>query len=142
MDIFINILIFLHIFGLVLGLGSGMANSRIGPMLVTADEGQRSLLASIVQMLSKNGHVGLGLLWVTGLLVVWLKYGGAGGFDNWFWAKMVFVVVLSASVGMSGAAARKLKAGDMSVLPLLKRVGMVSGLSALVAVLCAVFAFH
>jgi len=141
MDILINILIFLHLFGLVIGMGSGIALSRIGPLYGTSSEEQRKLLFRLAMMLGKNGHIGLGLLWITGPLVVWLKFGTLD-LGPWFWAKMVLVVILSASIGMGSAAFRKFAAGDMAASARVALTSRISGLAGLLIILTAVFAFN
>lgn len=140
MDILVNILLFLHFFGLVLGMGSGMALSN-ATRIVTAAPAE-SGFERFTGMLARNGHIGLGLLWVTGLLMVWLRYGGVGAFSVWFWIKMVLVVVLSAAVGMGAAAYRKAKAGDGEAARRAKIASTVSGLSGIGIIFAAVFAFN
>lgn len=142
MDILINLLIALHILGLVIGMGSGMANARLGPMYGTASAEQRSLLFKIGSMLGKNGHIGLGLLWITGILVVWLKYGGVGEFTFWFWVKMVLVVALSASIGIGSSAYRKFAAGDMGASARVAIAGKISAVCGVLVIVSAVFSFQ
>lgn len=138
MDVFINILIFIHIFGLVLGMGSGMSMS-IAQRLVTEPT---TGFEKLTDALARNGQVGLALLWISGLLVVWLKFGGISGLSFWFWIKMVFVVVLSAALGIGAASYRKAKAGDKDAAKRAKLAGMTSGLSGLIVIFSAVFAFN
>lgn len=142
MDIVVKFLLFLHFFGLVIGMGSGLAMSRMGPLAQNASDDQRSVLFSAGKMLSQNGHIGLGLLWVTGLLMVWLKYGALDGLGIFFWIKMILVVVLSASIGMASAAYKRVRAGDASAMPRVKMFGMINGLAGLGVILSAVFAFN
>mgnify|MGYP000392144044 CR=1 FL=1 len=142
MDIVIKILLFLHFFGLVIGMGSGVAMSRMGPLAQNANDDQRSILFTAGKMLSQNGHIGLGLLWVTGLLMVWLKYGSVDGMSVYFWIKMILVVILSASIGMASAAYKRVRGGDLSAMPRVKMFGMINGLAGLGVILSAVFAFN
>lgn len=141
MEILINILIFLHILGLVIGMGSGVALSRLGPFYGQISEDQRGVLFKFAFLLGRNGHIGLGLLWVTGILVVWLKYGGVADFSWWFWAKMVLVVILSASIGMGSAAFRKFAAGDMGASARAAMAGKINAVAGVLIILSAVFAF-
>jgi len=138
MDILINILIFIHIFGLVLGMGSGMAMAAANRLVTEPTTGFEKL----TDMLVRNGHVGLALLWISGPLVVWLKYGGFSGFGFWFWLKIAFVIALSAAVGMGAASYRKARAGDAEAARRASMTGMLSGLSGLGAIFAAVFAFN
>jgi len=141
MDIIVNLLKVLHLLGLVLGMGSGLAMTRIWPIYGASSEEQRSVLFKMGRVLGKNGHVGLALLWVTGILIVWLDYGGIDAFSWWFWAKIVFAIVLSASVGIGSKAYRRFAAGDMGASARVELASKVSGISGVLIILFAVFAF-
>lgn len=136
---FIKLLIVLHILGLVIGMGSGYAARRLGPLYGTAGE-HRGVLFQVGKALGKNGHIGLALLWVTGIALV-VMGRDITDMSGWFWAKMVFVLILSASVGMGGAAYRRFAAGDNSASGRVALMSKVTALSGVAIILCAVFAF-
>jgi protoporphyrinogen IX oxidase len=138
----VNVILFLHLIGLALGVGAGMALSHLGPVLTTATPEQRTTLFTYGKLIRKNAHGGLALLWVTGILMVWLKYDGVAGLSHWFWAKMVLVLVLSAAIGIGSKAFRQFAEGDAEAGKRVKIAGMVNGLSAIGVVLCAVLAFN
>lgn len=73
---------------------------------------------------------------------MWLKYGGGVGLNDWFKLKMalVFVLVVSIGVGLSGSA--RLKRGDEGGGKLMKATGPVTMLIVAAIVLAAVFAFN
>ncbi|MBU1176532.1 MAG: hypothetical protein KKH72_14100 [Alphaproteobacteria bacterium] len=141
MDIVVNILVALHLLGLVIGMGSGMALGVLGARTRTAPPDHKGLLFAIGNVLGRNGQIGLGLLWVTGIAVVLLKYNGVAGLTWWFWVKMALVVVLSASVGIGGAAYRKVQAGDAGAGKRLAMAGKVNLVTGPLIILAAVFAF-
>lgn len=141
MDILNTILIALHLLGLVFAMGAGIALGVMGPLYGTAKDGERSMLFKIGNTLSRNGHVGLGLLWVTGILVVFLKYGGIDALNWWFWLKIVLVVILSASIGIGSAAYRRFQAGDNGASARLALTGTINKVVGPLIILCAVFAF-
>lgn len=141
MDILINLLIAFHLLGLVVGMGSGIALSLTGPMYGKANDDQRSQLFKLGNLLSRNGHVGLALLWVTGPIVIFLKYGGFGALSPWFWVKIVLAVILSASIGIGSAAYRKFQAGDMGASARVAMTGKINLVCGLLIILTAVFAF-
>ena len=85
---------------------------------------------------------GLGLLIITGPLMVWLKFGGTEGFTAWFWAKMVLVVLLLVAVIYAGINANAAERGDMAAAKRAPMIGTVAMLLLLGVVLCAVFAFN
>lgn len=141
MDIVVSLLIFLHFMGLVIGMGSGIAMGVLGPMYGQASEEQRGLLFRIGKLLGRNGHIGLALLWITGPLIIFLKYGGLGAMTDFFWIKIVFVVILSASIGIGSAAFRRWANGDMSASGRVALTSKINGACGILAVLFAVLAF-
>lgn len=141
MAILIKIVLFLHVCGFVLGLGAGWALVRISPFAASANAEQKSIFFKVVKLLGAHINLGLALLWITGLLMVGLKYQGVAGLSHWFWLKLVFVVVLSAAVGIGSKARRQMMAGDAGQAPKARMMGMIAGGSGLAAIFCAVFAF-
>lgn len=141
MDIVIKIILLLHFIGLGMGVGSGMAMMRVMPQIGQSGAAERARLFSAARGIGLNGNVGLGLLWVTGILLVILGPGLAVFSNPWFVAKLVFVVILSAAMGMGGAAVRKFAAGDNAASVRAAMMGRVGGASSLLTILCAVFAF-
>lgn len=138
MHIFINILIFIHFFGLVLGMGSGMA---MGTAMRGVDRSTGGF-DKLTSALARNGHVGLALLWISGPLIVWLKYGGFAGLGFWFWVKIAFVIVLTAALAIGAVNFRKARQGDREAAKRAAMIGMVSGISGLIVIFSAVFAFN
>jgi putative membrane protein len=139
MDILYKLIVVAHILGLVLGMGSGMALSRMGPFYGQAGEA-KGVLFSFGRLLGKNGHIGLGLLWVTGILLIIMKWD-ITSMSPWFWAKMVFVVILSAGIGMGSAAYKKFVAGDVAASGRAALFGKINAVAGVAIILCAVFAF-
>jgi len=142
MDILINILFWIHLVALSLGGVASFGIPVVGRMMPTATNETRPVLFKIVDGLSMVGRAGLGLLIITGPLLVWLKFGGTAGFTAWFWAKMILVLLLLITViyaGINGKAAEK---GDMAAAKRSPVIGMAAMLLLLGVVLCAVFAFN
>lgn len=142
MDIVTDLLLFLHILGLVMGVGAGMAMLRVRPIVAGANDEQRSVLFIVGKKLGEHAHIGLAILWITGPLLVWLKYGGFGELSAWFWVKIVLVVVLSAAVGVGAKAFRLMRAGDMSMAPRAKMAGKIGSAAGVAIIFCAAFAFN
>lgn len=141
MSIAVNFLLFLHLIGVVLGVGAGLAMARINPLAVQANEDQKNVLLQAGRLLFGYRHLGLAILWITGPLLVWLKYGTLTGLSHWFWLKMLLVLVMSAAIGIGSKAHRQLREGDSSVLPKLKLVAQVGTWSAIGVIFSAAFAF-
>ena len=138
LPVVINILVFAHLMGLVLGMGSGVALATVGRVQAERPE---TVLDRVAEMLRMNSHVGLALLWISGPLILWLRYGGFGGVGVWFWLKLAGVVVLTVAVGLSTMDYRRVKRGDTSVLGRAKLLSAATTLSAIWVVFSAVFAF-
>lgn len=141
MSILLNLLLFLHIMGVVLGVGAGLAMSRIASLGVQANDDQKNVLLQAGKLLFGYRHIGLAILWITGPMLLWLKYGTLSGLSHWFWLKMLLVLVLSAAIGMGSKAHRQLREGDTSVAPKLKIIAQVGTWSALGVIFSAAFAF-
>jgi protoporphyrinogen IX oxidase len=141
MDLLLSLLLWVHFLGLAVGLGSGIALSQTSPRLATANEHELPLLWKLEHTFSGTTLGGLVALLVTGPLLAWLKYGGMAGMPTWFWAKMVFVLLVA--VGMVGhlLAARRFRAGSVTAYRWMEIGGRTAGISSVLAVLCAVMTF-
>ncbi|NOZ32979.1 MAG: hypothetical protein GXP01_07895 [Alphaproteobacteria bacterium] len=142
MSSFINLLIWAHLIGLAMAVGSGMALSQVGPRIAKGDEKQREALWDVYGALIRLVHGGLGVLLITGPLIVWLRYEGFSGLDMWFSIKMALVVILLISVLVGTRAGKKLRGGDMSARNTTQRAGMLNGILGILIVLTAAFSFN
>jgi len=137
----INILLWLHFIGVGMGMGGGIALSQVGPRLVVAPIDQRELLWSLEAVFSRVGASGLAILLVTGPLMLWLKFGGPGGLNWWFSAKMFLVGVALVGVILHEWAGRRFRNGDESAVGLMFIGGRAAGIGIVMAMLCAAFTF-
>ena len=103
MDVFVNLLFWLHFIGLGMGVGGGVALSLTGPRLKTAIGNELELVWTMEVAFSRIATIGIAILLVTGPLMVWLKFGGFAGFSWWFGLKMGFVglAVVGAALHLS-----------------------------------------
>lgn len=141
MEIFNNILFWLHLVSLAVGGAASFGIPVVGGLMPTVAPEVRPTLFKVIKGLSTVGRGGLAGLIVTGPLLVWLKFGGVSGFTGWFWAKMVFVVILIGLIAWAGVNARRAEGGDMDAV---KRAPMIGGLATLVllaVIFTAVFEF-
>ena len=141
MDALLSILLWLHFLGLATGLGGGIALSQTGPRLVSASGAERPLVWKLERAFSIIGSIGVGILVVTGPLLLWLKYGGPDGLSPWFSAKMVFVMLTVAGVIAHELAGRRFRAGSTGAYRWMAIAGRTAGISMVLAVLCAVMTF-
>jgi putative membrane protein len=142
MEVVINFLFWLHLIALALGGAAAFGIPVVGRKMPTAAPEVRPELLSVIRGLSAVGRAGIGTLIVTGPLIVWLKYGGFGGMNIWFWVKMVLVVALLGGVIYAGILLKRSAGGDMASAQLGPRVGMVNTLLFIAVVFSAVFAFE
>jgi len=142
MDIVNNLLFWVHLMALALGGAASFGIPVVGSRMPTAAPEVRPTLLAIMHGLSRVGRAGIGTLLVTGLLLVWLKYGGVDKVNVWFWVKMVLVAGLLAGIIYGGILLKRTMSGDTTSARQSPRVGMVNTLLLLGIVLSAVFAFE
>lgn len=140
---YLNIALFwAHIMALALGGVATFGIPLLAARMGSADPAGRAALAGAMERFSKIGSAAIGTLILTGLLLVFLKYGGPGGMNNTFWAKMVLVVVLIGVIIVSKRLGVKARAGDREAAAKAASLSKLSiGLLALV-VLTAALAFE
>ena len=134
-------ILFLHFVGLMLGAAGGLSSSIIMRRALTMGPEQAQTIRSLGPLLANVAHIGVAVLWITGLILVWSKWNGPGSLPTLFWVKFVFVLTLTAAsifIHMTYAEIRK---GNVAVASRLPKIGPVAGISALLAVLFATFAF-
>ena len=91
-------------------------------------------------MLANVSATGLALMWLSGLVMVWSRWGGPGNLPGLFWFKFLFVLSLTAAavmIHMTYRAPWRRRGGGHAVT----EAGPVAGVSSLLAVLLAVYAF-
>jgi uncharacterized membrane protein len=85
----------LHLLGLVMGLGFGLANIVVMQRMASQPEAARPALAGLMKLNSRIAFGGVILLWLTGLWLYFTKYAGSA-LGGAFHAKLTLVVVLTA----------------------------------------------
>jgi hypothetical protein len=141
-DVIVNILFWLHFIGLAMGLGGGIALGFIGPKLIAAEGYMLEEMWRFETFFSRVGSAGLGILIITGPLMLWLKFNGPGGLTGWFWAKMAFVTIALIGVATHQWAGSRFRNGDLSAIPVMFASGRTAGAAMALAILCAVFTFN
>lgn len=136
-----QILLVLHFVGLGLGMSATFANPTIGKLIAEAAPAEKAVLARFPPRQSHISGIGLVLLWVTGLGLVYSKYGGFGNLPWQFHAKLTGVVLLTLVVGLIHALMAKARRGDAAAAARIPVVGSVAGAISLLIVLFAVLAF-
>ena len=136
-----QLLLFLHFLGLGLGATSAFAGPVIGKLMENASEAERPVLARVPAALSHVSGAGLLLLWATGLVLVFTKWGGFGSLPGQFHAKLTGVVLLTGVIGMIHANQAKARRGDRAAAARIPTLGLVGTVLTVAIVLFAVLAF-
>jgi uncharacterized membrane protein len=141
-----DLLLFAHLVGLALGLGVGVANIFIARAAASAPAPDTAMaLRNLPPRLSQISTIGLGVLVVTGILLLF-SVGGMASYSFgqfWFWLKLVAVAGMLVVVYFLYQAQVAIKAGrEPQFKEYLPMAGPAMGALALLATIFAVFAFH
>ncbi|MEO7223525.1 MAG: hypothetical protein ABIY37_13735 [Devosia sp.] len=137
-----SVLLWVHLVSLAAGGAATFGIPVVGSKIAGASAETRPVLFAIVNGLSRIGRTGIGLLIVTGPLLVWLKFGGTSGFTYWFWVKMVLVVILLGLVIFAGINTKRGQGGDVEAAKRGPVIGMAAMLTFLLVVATAVLTFN
>ena len=136
-----EILLILHFFGLGAGFAASIGNFTV-MQLIQSSPGDRPVLSKVPPVLARVGQVGLGLLWITGIIMVWSVWGGPGNLGWAFWVKLLCVVILTGIAIYLDMTIRRVRAGDMAAAAQLPLFGRIGGALLGLIVIFAVIAFH
>jgi uncharacterized membrane protein len=136
-------LLVLHLLGLALGVGGGVGNMIAGRMAAKAEPAGAKALGALQGRIGRASFVGLILLWITGIWTVMGYHdGGFGALPGTFSVKMIFVVIVTlAALAAQWKAMSAARAGTPPNRKTMARLGMVSGLFSILAVVMAVATF-
>jgi hypothetical protein len=132
-------ILFLHFCGLMLGAAGGFAGGLVMLRARSAPADQAQTLRALGWPLAMMSATGLVILWATGILMLFFT---APSLPSVFWAKILFVVVLTVLIGlMHKTYADIRRTGDLALMQRLFVLGPASGATLLLVVLLAVYAF-
>ncbi len=135
-----DILSVVHLFSFGAALASLLGYFSVLRLMQRAP-GDRSALARMLPLSARTGQVGLGILWLSGLAMVWSIYGGPHAMPPSFWWKMLCVVLLTAAVAYRDVLGRRAVGDDKTIPMLLPLLGKVCAALLLLVVVFAVVAF-
>jgi hypothetical protein len=144
MDRLNQILLMLHFLRLTMGLSVPFANMVMAGLIAKASPAEKPVLGRFPPIMGRIGTTGLALLWVTGLSMLILKWGGFGNLGDMPWqfhVKLTLVVVLSALVGYIQVLERRFRKGDAAAMATIQTLGKFAFLTAVTIVIFAVLAF-
>lgn len=137
-----DIVLFLHLFGLLLGAGGGFGSAVVMRTALKRPPDQANALRSVGPALGRLSTIGLILMLITGPALVAMKYGGFSNMPSLFWVKLVFVASLTFAAIALEITYASVKRGDVEAAKRLPALGPWAGVSSFLAVLFAVLAFH
>ena len=141
MHVVIQILVILHFLGLAMGLSTSFASFVMLGLIAKAAPQEKPVLGRFLPVMSRVGEIGLALLWATGLVLVWLQWGGFGSLPWTFYVKLTAVVILTVTIWRIHILIGNAQAGDAASAARIPAFGRVAGLMALAALIFAVLTF-
>jgi len=138
----IDIVLALHLVGLMMGAGGGFGSMITAREALKRPPEQAEVLRTLGPAMTSFSWIGLMIMLATGLVLVFLKYQGFAGLPVLFWVKMVFVSTLTVASILVQMAYAQIRAGNVAAASRLPILGPIAGMSSLLTVIVAVFAFH
>jgi uncharacterized membrane protein len=143
MDVFNEILLMLHFMGLGAGSAAAIGNFAVMLTVNKSPAQDAPTLTRVQPYLTRAGDIGLGLLWITGIIMVFTRWGGPGNLPTAFWWKLLFVVLLTIVVGLMHMMLGKVKRDrDMAAAARLPLFGRIASLCLILVTVFAVVAFN
>ncbi len=143
MTAILDVLLIVHFIGLMLGAGGGFGSALAAGHAKTLPADRASAIKELGPKLANLSMIGLVLMYVTGVALLVLKYGGDPGvLPMMFWIKMVFVGTLTLAACGIIFTYGQIRRGDAAVETRLPVLGPIAGMSSLAAVVFAVLTFH
>jgi len=145
MDWQFDLLLMLHFFGLAMGLSVGLSNMVMMALISKASGPDQAVLSRFPPAMMRVGDIGITLLWLSGLGMLFTRYGGFSGISALGWTlhvKLTAVVILTGLIGYLHGTMRKARNGDKAAAAMLPKLGRVAFLMAVTAIVFAVLTFH
>lgn len=137
-----QILLFLHYLGLALGFAVSFSNMVMGGLISKAPPSEKAVLGRFPPTMSRLGRIGLILLWVTGVALVYLKWGGFAVLSWEFYVKLAAVVFLTFTTEYIHWLERLVHKGELAAAARIEAAGKIATILALIALVFAVLAFN
>ena len=135
-----QILLILHLFGFGAAMAAAVGNLTV-MRLIGAAPADAPVLNKVPAVLSRVGQGGLGLLWLTGLIMVWSVFGGPQNLPGLFWWKFACVVAITGVVVVITLTVKQIQAGNRALAARMPILGTASATLLVLIVIFAVFAF-
>jgi len=137
-----DFILVLHFVGLAMAIGSGLSNLILSRAATKLEGAERGVFMSRVAVLGNLGRTGLGLLVITGLLLMTPYWHTLSAMPTLI-AKLTLATLLVISVvTLTILASRAQKQKDVAMLAKLRVFGLLNLLLGLSIVVLAVLTFH
>ncbi|MCP4380971.1 MAG: hypothetical protein GY798_06060 [Hyphomicrobiales bacterium] len=138
-----DILVFVHVIGLFLGTAPGLATAVVSRQLVNATPEAAAALRQLPPIFVNISALGLLILWASGIVLVFTRWGGVEHLTVTFWVRAAFIVVLTIVAIMIHMTIREAKkTGDVAITQRLQPFVIVAALAALAAIFVTILTFH
>lgn len=141
MEIWFDLVLWIHLIAVAVAVGGGAALGFVGPAIAAATAEQRMALGPVRRRIFDVVTIAVIVLVISGPLMIWIRYGTDASFSGWFWAKMALVVLLLALNLVSRGALKRAEGGDMAAGARLRWLGLASGVTGVLTILAAVLTF-
>jgi uncharacterized membrane protein len=121
-------------------MASSVGNFAIMRMIRSAPA-DGPVMSKLSPVLGRVGQVGLGLLWITGVIMVWSKWGGPQNLNTAFWIKFVCVVLITGVSVTLGLTVKQIQAGNRALVARMPILGATAAALLVLIVIFAVYAF-
>jgi hypothetical protein len=136
-----NTLLVLHFLGLALGLSTGFSNMVMAGLIAKAPPAEKAILGRFPPAMSRVGNVGLALLWISGLSIVYTRFGTFSILPRPFIVKLSAVVLLTIIVIWINVLLPRAQRGDAAAAARIQLLGRITGPLAIIAIIFAVITF-
>ena len=134
-------LIFLHFVGLMIGAAGGITANILMRKARAMPPEEAMIIRKLGPLLAMLSAIGLTVLWITGLILVWSKWGGLGNLPGLFWLKLLLVVVFTGLIGVIHMTFAQIRKGNPAAATRLPILGPMAATTVILIVLVAVYTF-
>ena len=138
----LDVLLILHFLGLAMGFAASFSGMVIMGLMGGATPQERPILARVPPAMTRVSDVGLLLLWASGLILLFYKWGGFANVPWQFHVKFTVVILLTLLIGYMHSLMAKARRGDAGAAARMQAMGRIAFVLAVTAVIFAVLAFH
>ena len=136
-----DVMLMVHFIGLAMGLGTSFAMMFLGIAASKMELEERADFMIKASYVTKMGHIGLLLLFLSGGYMMSPYWSQLQTMPTLI-TKLALFVVLGGLIGVMTSKLKKAKAGDMSQLLAIKKMGPITLLTSVAIVVLAVLTFH